>query len=59
MIWLVRLKLRLEEVWEVLSKGMLSVVKGINGNDGFVLEVDGKMFGFIMVCASGRWISFG
>ena len=36
-----RLKLRLEEVWEVLSKGMLSVVEGINGNDGFAFEVDG------------------
>jgi hypothetical protein len=58
LIWLVTLKLRLEDVWELLKKGMLfSVFKVRNGKDGLVVEVDGIMFGFIMVFVRGTWMS--
>jgi hypothetical protein len=58
LIWLVKLKLRLEEVWDLLNKGMLfSVFKVRNGKDGLVVEVDGIVFGCIMVFARGIWMS--
>ena len=58
LICLVKLKLRLEEVWEILKKGMLfSVFKVRNGKDGLVVEVDGIVFGCIMVFARGTWMS--
>jgi hypothetical protein len=42
----VKLKLRLEEVWELLKKGMLFFVfKVRNGKYGLVVEVDGIVFG--------------
>jgi hypothetical protein len=59
LIWLVTLKLRLEEVWKLFKKGMLfSVLNDRNGKDGFVVEVDGIVFGCIMVFSRGTWISF-
>jgi hypothetical protein len=50
MIWMVTLKLRIKKVWELLKKGMLfSLLATRNAKHGFVVEVDGIMFGFIMV----------
>ena len=57
LIWLETLKLRLEEVWELLKKGMLfSIFKVRNGKDGLVVEVNGIVFGCIMVFARGTWM---
>jgi hypothetical protein len=59
LVWLITLNLRLEKVRESFKKGMLLLVfVVIYGKDGFVVEVDGILFGCVMLFVGRTWISF-